>query len=400
MIKLSNERAALTAEELGMLKDLLNAGDRGGYYMAYHAMTGSREALVQAKIATFSGAAGGIALAANRFGQDLLTPGTPLYAIRNLFPNDDINKKYPGMYYLSQEIAKSSFLSIEKDATGNITDKVFFTSARDAWAAEGMLAYFPANILSFLLPWSSYRQDTSNSLFFTPGFWASAFAGLASSSLKKRASDYGSNVTKIDFDSPNDEFAQIFVDGNGRVTFVDARLLEDTAGDTLSAAVTAAQLYLSAIYLTALAATGVSIVTTGEFKLTSAAILTLLQFPLPINSSVRSGFTETNTGFNGDLKPENTNTDLTAVKISWATGGTDGRDVLTATLANPIQDGKGGDDLVFGVDGSDTLIGGAGNDVIWGRAGADFLWGDDKEAVFSGNDIIRRKYGDSVQLTP
>lgn len=44
---------------------------RGSFYLAYYAMTDSQEALLQAKISTFSGLVGGEAFAANRFLQDL-----------------------------------------------------------------------------------------------------------------------------------------------------------------------------------------------------------------------------------------------------------------------------------------------------------------------------------------
>lgn len=60
---------ALSTEEQKVLRDFLNAHDRGGFYMAYNAMTDSAQSSVQSRISTFSGNVGGGALAANRLAQ-------------------------------------------------------------------------------------------------------------------------------------------------------------------------------------------------------------------------------------------------------------------------------------------------------------------------------------------
>src|SRR5712664_479710 len=109
-----NGSVALTPEELDVLDSMLKAGDRAGFYIAYYSMTGSAQALLQAKIATFSGLTGGAAFAANRFLQDNYS-------------------QYPGIYYLSQQVARSAYNAILASATndgaGLISDDKMLESA-------------------------------------------------------------------------------------------------------------------------------------------------------------------------------------------------------------------------------------------------------------------------------
>jgi hypothetical protein len=98
-IKFSDDgRLTLTDKEISALQKLLDAHDRGGFYMAYNAMTDSNEAALQSRIATFSGPAGGAALGANRLDQ-VWSGGSPTY---------------PGMYFLSQKIAQSALDFIKR----------------------------------------------------------------------------------------------------------------------------------------------------------------------------------------------------------------------------------------------------------------------------------------------
>ena len=73
---LSTGSIALTTEELAALEKTLKSGDRGGFYNAFVAMTGSHEAELQVAVNTFSGLTGGGAFAANRFLQEAFGPGT------------------------------------------------------------------------------------------------------------------------------------------------------------------------------------------------------------------------------------------------------------------------------------------------------------------------------------
>lgn len=83
----------LSTAELTYLEQLMKAGDRGGYYLAYYNMTGSLQAIEQAKISTFSQGLGGLAYSGNRLLQDYLSPP---------------DGPYKGIYYLSQMVAESS----------------------------------------------------------------------------------------------------------------------------------------------------------------------------------------------------------------------------------------------------------------------------------------------------
>jgi hypothetical protein len=85
----------ITAQEI---KDIIAMdgpnGNRAGAYMALWQLTGSNEALLQARISSFSGAVGGTAFAAN----DLL---------QRVMGND-----YPGIYNLSDQVFHSSLNAI------------------------------------------------------------------------------------------------------------------------------------------------------------------------------------------------------------------------------------------------------------------------------------------------
>ncbi|HEY5364122.1 MAG TPA: hypothetical protein VIJ49_07975 [Aestuariivirga sp.] len=128
---------ALTDQEIAILKSLLKAHDRAGFYMLYNAMTDSTEAGLQSRISTFSGYVGGAALAANRLAQ--VEDG----------PNGIVGNTYPGMYELSQHIAESALNSKDrKNPTGIadnlpknaglITDPQFFNTADAAWTVENV----------------------------------------------------------------------------------------------------------------------------------------------------------------------------------------------------------------------------------------------------------------------
>src|SRR5690242_10811757 len=102
-----NGSVALTQEELDALDSMLQAGDRAGFYLTYNAMTDSAEALLQAKIATFSGLVGGAAFAANRFLQDEFgIDGTEQPGL------------YPGIYFLSQKVARAAYDAIVASVGG------------------------------------------------------------------------------------------------------------------------------------------------------------------------------------------------------------------------------------------------------------------------------------------
>ena len=152
---------ALTEAELNMMQRLLDAHDRGGFYMAFNAMTDSAEASLQGRISTFSGPVGGVALGANRLGQ--------------WFANlDGTQDPYPGIYLQSQAVAQSALnfiradINASSDNEGLLTDSQFFQSAQAAWNATSAAEYFPANILAAEAAASSIGTVRSWPLFVVP----------------------------------------------------------------------------------------------------------------------------------------------------------------------------------------------------------------------------------------
>ena len=59
-----------TLQDVVDLENLLESGDRGGFYYKYYQLTGSEQALVQAQITTYSGTYGGSAILGNYYAQD------------------------------------------------------------------------------------------------------------------------------------------------------------------------------------------------------------------------------------------------------------------------------------------------------------------------------------------
>jgi hypothetical protein len=249
-----NNRVAMTAPELEALEQLVKSGDRAGFYLAYYGMTDSAEALMQSKIATFSGPVGGAAFAANRFLQDQYASNADL--------------PYPGIYYLSQKVAVSAYNAIFADAgddgtgTGKITEQAFFQSAKDAWIGEGIQPLFPGNLYpNSGLTWSD---------LVSPGAGA-AFAGtLYAPFVGKLQSDFASGqiITLADG-------SKAAVDAAGQVQGVFAL----TSGDAL-----------------ALFGYGLNV---NDGTSPDDAVLQAL-----MGGQSRTAFTETNTtSYNGDVNP-------------------------------------------------------------------------------------------------
>lgn len=100
-------RLALTTAEVNILTALANSGDRAGFYLAYYAMTGNKDALLESKISTFSAATGGIAFAANWLLQDQFRTTAPT---NGTLPNE-YPSPYQGIYWLSQGIAQRTLIT-------------------------------------------------------------------------------------------------------------------------------------------------------------------------------------------------------------------------------------------------------------------------------------------------
>ncbi len=69
-------------------------------------------------------------------------------------------------------------------------------------------------------------------------------------------------------------------------------------------------------------------------------------------------------------------------------GGSEGDDILIASLGDDTLWGDGGDDRLEGGDGNDNLLGGAGDDIITDRGGDDIIRaGDGNDVVHGGNGL-------------
>jgi hypothetical protein len=63
---------ALSQNDVAQLQARINAGDRAGFYIAYHNMTGSTEALLQAQVSSYSGVIGQFAAYSNAAAKFML----------------------------------------------------------------------------------------------------------------------------------------------------------------------------------------------------------------------------------------------------------------------------------------------------------------------------------------
>lgn len=124
----------LTDEQMGELSDLLTSGNRTGYYIRYYEFTGSDEAILQAEISSFSGLAGGAAIAGNTLAK---------YLENNLGEGD-----YPdSIVEFSQRIAVDHFAAVQASATGILTDAQQRALAQRTWDELGVEFSFPGNFL-------------------------------------------------------------------------------------------------------------------------------------------------------------------------------------------------------------------------------------------------------------
>ncbi len=208
-------RLALTQSELDTLKILKDAGDRGGFYMAYYGMTGNSEVLLTAKIATFSEATGGVAFAANRLLLDDFTTGP-------LAPGS--SKVFQGIYCISQGVADFTYQTVAKDLDPNYapaqgtpaipsrtadssrdgltSQNQLYVAAFDKWRSVDNGTLFPGNFLtaqSGLAQWLQGRDYTHPDVTATQagastGFVYSAKATLYASYFGKQQSEMSAST--------------------------------------------------------------------------------------------------------------------------------------------------------------------------------------------------------------
>jgi hypothetical protein len=112
------------------------SGDRIAAYLLLWQDTGDPEALLQARIASFSGGVGGAAFGANEELQI------------------DLGPAYPGIFVLSEAVFQDSINAINQNlAAINSAQKslstVMFGGAQKAWSDAGLAQDFPGNLFAF-----------------------------------------------------------------------------------------------------------------------------------------------------------------------------------------------------------------------------------------------------------
>ena len=410
---------SLTEVEIAYLKSFLDAGDRGGFYMAYYSLVGADdplmesgigsdvgklEASLQTKIATFSGQIGATAYLANR----LLEEAT----------NTSI---YPGIYYISQEVAKSAYKGVEDSwALGNsglISDERFFATADAAWERLNLQTLFPGRLIGAngaeaavntivvmgqYITWAVEYINVNGTLPTRADVlgWASQDGARAAAlatvyvALRdvtgKQVSDFAGQpgYTIVETPDGNQTFV-VNAEGhviageadpysNGSSNYEDANLLSDA---------------LKRAVLNWAVLSGV--------PYTAAQIFSLTLDPLFAPHMPESW---------ADLvypvgEERVSQVDNYATPYAFRNQATSGNDTLTGTAsflgiggADTIDGGQG-NDAIFGGGGDDVLIGGDGNDLIWGNEQEDELrggGGDDVLRGGEGDDIIKPGLGNDI----
>lgn len=398
----------LTDTEIAYLQGYLDRLDRGGYYMALYNMTGNKQALEQAQIATFSEGLGGTAFFANFMLQHKLAAG-----------------QYPGVYYLSQEVAKESLQAIRDKLkanedgsnanTGYIDMSEMFGSANKAWKEAGAERFFPGNflhtvattgdvipLLNFLtndlhLPGVVAQQDLSmqqvvnaiaaamrdgnlNSIDFTnralsDGTLAGLFGVLGGPFLGKRLADYqGQPDVYAIRELPDAKYSVVTSTANGKVVGV---FTNQIIPDSLTS------------YLNAISSNWPALLASVVGGIPAAmTVATVTAFLNQYMSDFHRQLTESNTtSFNGDdysLNSHAPNTPTTASdQFPHADAPASSNDTRWGTQWSDTLRGAGGTDRMFGGDGGDELHGDEGDDIVYGQVGNDLLFGE------IGNDTLR-----------
>ncbi len=196
----------LTSDQLAQILAIDNNGngDRPGAYVRLWQLTGSKEALLQARISSFSGGPGGTSFAANLQLQKELGSG------------------YPGVFPLSEAVFQDSIKNVTRnlsdiDLGKKSLDQALFDGAKAAWKAQHLEKDFPGNIFS-IIPGSPEFMDGS---FFTTGSKV-AFKGLG------QAGSYGK--TPDDFIGQPGYSAHMVAGVNGQKLLT---IKEDKTGRTL-----------------------------------------------------------------------------------------------------------------------------------------------------------------------
>ncbi len=410
----------LTDQEVAYLQSFLDRGDRGGYYMALYNMTGNPQCIEQAQIATFSEGSGGVAYVAN-------------YLLQNHLAQGD----YPGIYFLSQEVAVFSLLAIrdkleenrtnDNQNTGYIDVREMFDSADRAWAeawisrdpdnGRNLQHLFPGNFLDgtlgqfidhFDLPPLPDEQSTFQAIatiaadLFADGSLdnetflnrllstgtLSGVLGLGGGWLVgKQLSAYQGNPDRYRIDELPDGSHKVVTDlqMNKMVGVFSSAIIPTTSAEVLNR--------LAANLPAILAALG------GGLPAGFGAAVVVDFFQSFLHSLQRS-LTEGTPGFDGDIDPLVTNVHGGSTYYHLSDGATSGDDTRWGT-GGRLSGVHGGfhADVLYGGSGNDRMFGGTGNDELHGDAGDDIVYGQQGNDTLhggAGNDVLHGGDGDDL----
>ncbi|WP_159104279.1 putative Ig domain-containing protein [Sneathiella glossodoripedis] len=191
----------LTSQDVDHLQGFLERRDRGGFYFEYYKLTGSRQALFQAQISTYSGFAGSVALIGNYVAK-----------LNNL---ESYNLTLDNF---SDQIAWSLLEEIDVQVNGGATPEFNSTSGvvsdeqmqqldRRVWDSLEMGPYFPGNLQNF----STLGEFASKTFAKALGSMVTEGTPIAVWSLGNRLSDFV-RVNNGDFETLDPSFTIELVD--------------------------------------------------------------------------------------------------------------------------------------------------------------------------------------------
>ena len=409
----------LTQSEQDYLEAFLNAGDRLGFYLAYHQLTGNQQALIHARVSSFSEQIGGTAYAANFLLQQLYGDETPGEG------------GYHGIYHLSQVVARRAYTVIQNDllsgGTGSITDDVFAISAQQAWDDAALTEKFAAYPLTQALEGIEALEiefddftvstavtavadviDSVDSVeeFFdallslgsgvgSPGTLSAIFGILGHDIFGKRIGDYrnalGETLPGYEIsETPDGEFSIVrdLTTGKSVAIFDESQGGSGDLAETIELIISAIPAALSAL--------------TPRLQPVHFYVDFLAEFAAWLRRGLNEGGGTVLHG--GDINLHNPGLGPTIPGEPHATlppqnmlvgTGDDENNTIWGSVEGSTRDGGDGDDVFIGGDfvdesktGIDVFHGDAGNDIIYGNGGNDLLFGD------AGDDVIRGGEGD------
>lgn len=421
---------ALTAEERSFLQQFLDAGDRGGFYLAYYSMvggngpeeTGATEAGLQSKIASFSDNVGASAYLSNRLLQEV--NGV-----------DHSQPTYDGIYYISQKVARSALEAITAEMNsggdGVVTDDDIFDAAKAAWDdTTATRVLFPGELFDAstvtigaealqMLSWIrdswvngvpatredfiAYLCDRNNQGGLRSALAAGmyvAFNGIEGKSVSLYEGKAGYETITL-----ADGTLTVVVEtaNPGRVVAVE----DDFIGSSHSwwEVLLEGGMYSFLVPWAATAVAGVPGLAVGELMRMLQELLDGAFAPHNPTDWTKLSETPGSNGADGDDRPLATQETYVNHESQYRGTATDGNDTLFGTAPTlgfggaDNLDGGQGNDAIFGAGGGDRLIGGQGNDMLYGQGDDDVLIGGSENDVLrggEGNDVLKPGSGADI----